>query len=151
MNDTTLAPVVRTVDVAVSVERAFDVFTERIGEWWPLEVHSLYVDKAATVVIEGRPGGRVYEVSVDGQEGSWGEVLEFDPPSRVVLAWKPNTDPRPHTRVEVTFTEIAGGTHVELTHTGWELLGDIAEEARTSYHEGWVPTLERYAKGTETL
>lgn len=141
----TLAPVVRTVDVKADADKAFRVFTERIGEWWPLEVHSIHGDKTETCVIEPVAGGRVYEVARDGAEASWGEVLEYDPPNRVVIAWKPNTEPTPPTRLEVTFTPTGDGTRVQLTHTGWELLGDVAEEARHSYDEGWVPTLERYA------
>jgi uncharacterized protein YndB with AHSA1/START domain len=147
----TIAPVIRTVDVEVPVERAFKVFTERFGEWWPLETHGLFLDKAKTAIIEPRAGGRVYEVSETDQEASWGEVLEFDPPSKVVLAWKPNATPLPPTTLEVTFTASGDGTHVVLTHTGWELLGDLAEEARESYHEGWVPTLERFVGATKRL
>ena len=145
----TIAPVIRTVEVDVPVERAFSVFTERFGEWWPLEVHSLYLDKARTAVIEPRAGGRVYEVSESDEEASWGEVLEFEPPSKLVLAWKPNSTPVPPTTLEITFTAADNGTHVVLTHTGWERLGDAAEEARQSYDEGWVPTLERYVGATK--
>lgn len=150
MNETALAPVVRTVHVEVSVDRAFHVFTEKLGEWWPFEVHSIYMDKAETAVIEPRPGGRVFERSVDGDESSWGEVVDYDPPGRIVLAWKPNSRPTPPTTVEVTFTPQGSGTNVVLTHTGWELLGDEADESRESYDEGWAPTLERFVKAAKT-
>ena len=143
--NSTLAPVVRTIEVKAEVDKAFRVFTDGIGEWWPLEIHGVYDEKAETCVIEPRAGGRVYERSTDGEEFSWGEVLAYEPPGRVVLAWKPNTESTPPTTVEVTFTATDGGTVVELTHSGWELLGDVAEEARASYDEGWIPTLERYA------
>jgi uncharacterized protein YndB with AHSA1/START domain len=150
MNETVLAPVVRTVHVEVPADRAFHVFTENFGEWWPLEMHGIYGDKAETAVIEPRAGGRVFERSVDGDEVPWGEVIDYDPPGRIVLAWKPNSEPTPPTTVEVTFTADATGTQVVLTHTGWELLGDAADEARQSYHEGWVPTLQRFVQATET-
>jgi uncharacterized protein YndB with AHSA1/START domain len=149
MNETALAPVVRTVHVEVPVDRAFHVFTEKMGEWWPLEVHSLYGNKAETAIIEPRVGGRVFERSVDGEEGSWGEVLAYEPPGHLVLAWKPNTRPAPPTRVEVTFSAEGSGTQVVLTHTGWELLGEDADEARQSYDEGWIPTLERFVEAAE--
>ena len=148
MNDTT--PVVRTIDVSVPVDEAFRVFTEGMGTWWPLEVHSLYLERAEAVTFDAVVGGRVTERSADGEAANWAEVLVYEPPTRFVLAWKPNTTPAPPTRLEVTFTPAAGGTHVELTHSGWELLGDEWKEARSSYSEGWIPTLERYARAAET-
>lgn len=145
MNDTTIAPVVRTIDVEVPVEKAFKVFTEGIGTWWPLQVHGVYLERAETAVFEPRVGGRVIERSTSGEESSWADVLEFEAPLRFVLAWRPNTA-RPPTRLEVTFTATDTGTRVELVHTGWELLGADAEEVRSRYSEGWVATLERFAQ-----
>lgn len=150
MNDTTIAPVMRTINVSAPVDKAFKVFTEGMGAWWPLEVHSLYLERAETVTFDPVVGGRVTERSADGEEANWAEVLVYEPPSRFVLAWKPNTSPAPPTRLEVTFTPDGSGTHVELTHSGWELLGDEWEEARSSYSEGWIRTLERYARAAET-
>jgi uncharacterized protein YndB with AHSA1/START domain len=63
----------------------------------------------------------------------------------VVLAWKPNTSDRPPTELEVRFTAVAGGTLVELEHRGWERLGEIAEEARAGYGQGWAGVLTRFA------
>ena len=146
INDT--APVVRTIEVRAPVEKAFRVFTEEMGHWWPFKEHSVYLEDAETAVFEPRVGGRVIERSVTGDEASWGDVLEFEPPVRFVLAWRPNTR-RPSTRLEVTFTPTASGTRVELIHTGWELLGDDAADVRSSYNEGWVSTLEHYAGAAE--
>ena len=145
MSDATIAPVVRTIDVSAPVDKAFRVFTEEMGSWWPLDVHSLYLERAASVTFDPAVGGHVTERSADGDEASWAQVLVYEPPTRFVLAWKPNTTPAPPTRLEVTFTPTAGGTHVELTHSGWELLGDEWEGARSSYSDGWISTLEHYA------
>jgi len=42
MTETTaLAPLTKAVVVDCSVERAFEVFTDRLGEWWPLATHSV--------------------------------------------------------------------------------------------------------------
>jgi hypothetical protein len=48
--------------------------------------------------------------------------------------------------VEVAFLPDGDGTRVELTHTGWEALGERAEQARRSYDQGWVPVLERFVE-----
>jgi uncharacterized protein YndB with AHSA1/START domain len=144
-----IAPVVRAISVAVPPERAFKVFTERIGAWWPLEMHGVFGDKAKTCVMEPRVGGRVYEVSVDGEEASWAEVTAYEPPERIVWSWRPNRDRPAPTEVEITFTPEGGGTRVELMHRGWELLGDEGAEARDSYDSGWPKTLARFAEIAE--
>jgi uncharacterized protein YndB with AHSA1/START domain len=145
MAKATIAPVVRSVDVDAPVDKAFLVFTERIGEWWPLQAHGIFEDKAETCVLEGRVGGRLYERSVDGDEGQWGTVTAYEPPTRLVLSWHPNLDRPAPTEIEVTFTPLGEGTHVELVHRGWEVLGDVALEARDSYDGGWPETLRCYA------
>ena len=96
------------------------------------------------VVFEPREGGRVYEITSEGVEGPWAEVLAFEAPHRFVLAWKPNDRDEPPTEVEVRFVPDGGGTRVELEHRAWERLGDRAREARDAYAHGWTLTLERF-------
>jgi uncharacterized protein YndB with AHSA1/START domain len=144
MNSTVIEAVRQTIVVDASPERAFQVFTEEIGTWWPLDdVHSRLED-AETAMIEPRKGGRVYERGASGEEASWGEVLEWEPPTRLVLLWKPNDSPYPPTEVEVRFTAEGERTRVELEHRGWERLGDDAGKARDSYEKGWPPVLARF-------
>ena len=145
----TIPPVIRAVDVNAPIEKAFSVFTERIGEWWPLETHGIYGDQSETCILEPRVGGRLYERSLEGEEGNWATVTAYEPPSRLVLSWKPNPDRPAPTEIEVTFTQQGAGTHVELTHRGWELLGDEGPEARDSYNSGWPGTLAGYARYAE--
>lgn len=150
--DTTVPPVARTVTVSRPVEEAFRIFTEEFGSWWPLDAYSrAYAErddgvKAETVVIEGRIGGRIYEVMSDGTEASWGEVVVWEPPHRVVLSWKPNPRPTPPTEVEVIFTATDTGTRVDVEHRGWERLGDVAGQTRKDYSDGWPRVLARFGQ-----
>jgi uncharacterized protein YndB with AHSA1/START domain len=153
--ETTIAPVVRSVSVRREVEEAFRIFTEEIGSWWPLESHARAVAqrtgegvKAETVILEGRVGGRIYEVMSDGTEASWGEVLVWEPPRRLVLSWNPSPR-RQVTEVEVTFTAQEDGTRVDLEHRGWERLGDEAKEIREEYVQGWPIVLSRFAPAAD--
>jgi len=41
--------------------------------------------------------------------------------------------------------QIARNVPVGITHTGWERLGDKAQETRDSYDNGWVYVLACYA------
>jgi uncharacterized protein YndB with AHSA1/START domain len=147
-------PIHASVAVRAGQERAFEVFTAGLDTWWPLETHSRAVDqfegvKAERVEFEGRVGGRVIEHLSDGQALSWGEVLVWQPPSRFVLAWKPNASDRPPTELEVRFTPQGDGTLVEIEHRGWERLGEIAEEARASYGENWQRVIDRFGEAAD--
>jgi uncharacterized protein YndB with AHSA1/START domain len=144
-------PIRRSVRVDRTQEDAFRLFTEDIGDWWPTELFSRSADgefgngvKLERVVFEPKQGGRIYEVTSDGREPSWAEVLVYEPPNRIVLAWKPNDSDRPPTEVEVRFEADAGGTRVDLEHRGWERLGDLAAKARKGYSDGWRTPLERF-------
>lgn len=143
---TTLEPLRRSVTVNLSPERAFALFTDGMGTWWPLEDYSRAVDqyegvKAERLVFEVRVGGRMLEHLSNGEVLPWGEVLAWEPPSRVVMSWKPNSTDRPPTELEVRFVAEGSGTRVELEHRGWERLGDLAERARAQYEGGWPTTL----------
>jgi uncharacterized protein YndB with AHSA1/START domain len=145
-------PVRKQVRVARPVEEAFALFVEGIGSWWPVELHSRVADEQHArgvtvdrVVFEPRPGGRVFEVTSEGVEGQWAEVLEFEEPDRFLLAWKPNDRPEPPTEVEVRFEPDGDGTRVTLEHRGWERLGERAGQARDGYADGWRTPLERFA------
>jgi len=134
-----IAPVMRAVRVARSPEDTFRLFTEEMGAWWPMASHSVF-GAEATVAVEG---AEVVETGPDGRRTVWAEVVECDPPHLFTMRWHPGTDPATPTTVEVRFLADGDGTRVELTHTGWEVLGERAARARESYDEGWVPVLDR--------
>jgi uncharacterized protein YndB with AHSA1/START domain len=142
-------PIRRSVVVTCSPAKAFEVFTAKMDGWWPLRVHSRAADrredsvKAERIVLEPWVGGRLFEVMSDGSEGSWGTILTWDPPHRLVIAWKPNASPQPATEVDVSFIEQDDGqTRVDLEHRGWERLGDLAREGREAYATGWPRTFD---------
>lgn len=66
--DPTLAPVVKRIAVPCSCERAFELFTVGIANWWPLATHSVGQDNAASCRIERQLGGRIFETGKDGAE-----------------------------------------------------------------------------------
>jgi uncharacterized protein YndB with AHSA1/START domain len=141
-----IQPVVVAIDVRRGIEEAFRVFTAEIGAWWPVAGHSVEPDRVETVVLEGRVGGRLYERWHDGGEVDWGRVLAWEPPARLVLSWSPTLERRPPTEVEVRFLAVEPDhTRVELEHRGWERLGDLAAQARSSYEGGWPGVLDAFA------
>ena len=81
-------PIRQEIIIDVTPERAFRVFTEEHGAWWPLATHHIGAQAAETAIIEPRVGGRWFERAADGTECMWGRVLAWDPPGRLVLAWQ---------------------------------------------------------------
>lgn len=149
-----IEPIHATVTIRRTPEDAFRVFTREMGTWWPLQAFSMAEDtegqvKAETVVFEEHEGGRVYEVMSDGTEGTWATILAWDPPRRLVLAWKPNLTDNEPTELEVTFTTDGDGTRVHVEHRGWERLGTLAEEARAGYGENWNGVLALFVVAAE--
>ena len=126
------SPVRRSVTVKASPARAFEVFTSGFSSWWP-KTHSIGTVPLKTATIEPRAGGRWYETGEDGSECPWGDVIAWEPPQRIVLAWRIGTDwkfdPDLLTEVEVRFVPLAGGgTRVDLEHRLLENMGPKAEE-----------------------
>lgn len=142
----------KTITVDVPAQRAFTVFAERMGSWWPLADKSIGAAPAETVVLEPFPGGRWFERGVDGSECAWGRVLAFEPPTRLLLAWQIGADwkhdPALHTEVEVRFVaEDESRTRIELEHRGLEAFGADAASMQTLFDSpnAWESVLDAYA------
>jgi uncharacterized protein YndB with AHSA1/START domain len=135
-----IAAIHKSVTVRRPVEEAFALFTEGIATWWPLATHSIYEERATTAVFESRVGGRLYEISIDGEKGVWGTVRVWAPPHRIVYSWHPGRGEETAQEVEVQFAADGVGTRVEIEHRGWER----APEQRSGYDEGWDFVLGQY-------
>ncbi len=147
MNDALVIEVVRkTVTVDCAVEEAFRIFTKDAMSWWPVASHSIH-GTVSEIVFEPRVGGEVYEVVESGERGHWATVLEWEPPSRLVLAWN-ILDLGDVTEVEVRFLAADGRTRVELEHRGWENVELDAPTKRGDYDEGWGVVLGKYVDRT---
>ena len=141
---TTRAPVIRAAFVRCDVEQAFAAFTDRIGAWWPLPTHGLFGERAGGVAFVS---GRLVERSVAGEEVTWGEVLAWEPPDRLVVSWHPGRESDDASEVEVRFVPDGDGTRVELEHRGWERFGEDAMRRRRGYvgPGAWGAVLEHFA------
>jgi uncharacterized protein YndB with AHSA1/START domain len=151
------AIVKRIVRVGVHIEKAFQVFTEGMGKWWPA-THHIGGVPFKDILIDPHVGGRWYEISADGAECIWGSVLAWEPPYRVVLSWhlQPdwsfNRDMARASEVALRFvSEGPESTRVEFEHrhlerhgAGWEKMCEQVGSAG-----GWPVILESYAAATK--
>lgn len=139
-----IAPVIKKRSVPLAPEAAFDLFTRRIGEWWPVGTHSVAGEHVKEIRFEGHVAGRLLEVAADGTQCSWGEVLAWDPPNRFVISWHPTREPKAASILEVRFRPHDGGTELTLEHRGWEEHGAEGERLRGMYDSGWEFVLGRF-------
>lgn len=131
-----IPPLRREVLVDAGPEAAFEVFTARIGAWWPVADHSIY--GAGTAV--SFDGGRLLEQSAAGEEAMWGTVTRWEPPHALAFTWHPGTAPEQASHVTVTFAASGDQTLVTLEHSGWESFAEPAA-ARANYDHGWPQVL----------
>lgn len=146
---------VRTsIVVDAPIERAFSVFTEGIGSWFPPEYNLLGVEIAERV-FEPREGGSVYDRGVDGSECRWARVLAYEPPTRVVISWdidprwQIEANPERTSEVDVRFVpEEPDRTRVELEHRNLDRHGEGWEQIRDAVggEGGWPGCLQRFAE-----
>jgi uncharacterized protein YndB with AHSA1/START domain len=156
---TTDTSVHSSIVVDAPLERAFSVFTEDIGSWWPPEHHILQAE-LKDMVFEPRQGGHIYDRGIDGSECHWGRVLSYEPPTRVVfswdisLQWKLEPDPQRTSEVEVRF--VADGpsrTRIELEHRHIDYHGEGWEQMRDAVGspDGWGVGLGRFAERVKSV
>ena len=139
-----LDPIIKTVEVPCDKEKAFTVFLNEMGSWWPARPFTTSAMAGSTlkeIRVEPVVGGQITEVSEDGTEYLWGEILTYNPFDAFTMDFhipSPDWDIGPMSHVEVRFTEMAENkTRVVLTHGNWEALGDMAPQIRGGYEHGW--------------
>jgi len=108
--------------VPAAPERAFTAFTGEIGAWWrPNGLFQFTDDRTGTLAFHPGPGGRLVETYADGSSFTVGEVLTWEPPTRLVLTWRhASFAPDQTTELHVTFTEVGVETRVVVEHYGWD-------------------------------
>jgi uncharacterized protein YndB with AHSA1/START domain len=109
--------------------------------WWT-EPDRIVRWMGSAAEVDLRPGGAVRFSYANGAVMA-GEVVELDPPSRLVLTWgweDPTEVVRPgQSRVEVAFDAVEGGTRVRVRHH------DLPDGERDGHAEGWDYFLGRLA------
>ena len=147
-----IEPVRVSVTVEAPAERAFTLFTEGLGSWWPAG-YTWSRDMLERIAIEPRLDGRCFERGPHGFTCDWGRVLAWDPPQRLVLSWQigprrePEPDPGKASEVEVRFSPDGPAVTVELEHREFARHGDGGDRYREQMAspEGWPLILGRYA------
>ncbi len=133
--------ITRTVMLACTPERAFSLFTERAGEWWPAERRHTR-DAKSTIRIEKT--GRFYERSTAGVEVELGIVRLYEPASRLVLDWYPGTSAAQPTHVEVRFEPDGAATRVTINHGPGPASAELYLQRAAAYEASWTRVLDAW-------
>lgn len=139
----------QSILIRAEPERVFRAYAEEIDRWWPRQGTYRYSfappDRTPSQIrFEGGLGGRFYETFDDGSEYVIGEILVWEPPSRLCYSWR---DPRwsISTEVEVRFEAIDGKTRVTVLHDGF----DQIREGSTGYAVGLSEILAAFESWVE--
>jgi len=107
--------------VQASPARAFQAFTEEVGQWWrhnPL--FAATPRSPGRMAFEPGPEGRFVEILPDGKVFEIGRIRVWEPPRRLAFGWRAATfAPDMEGEVEVAFDPVGHETRVTVTHKGW--------------------------------
>ena len=137
-----LDPIIKTIEVPCSQEKAFKVFVNEMGSWWPLDKRSISLmhggEPAKSLHVEPKQGGKIVEIGHDDTEHLWGTITAYDPHDLVGMDFHMGLPPENASLVEVRFTALGEDqARVELTQSNWEAFGDMAQMMHDGYGSSW--------------
>lgn len=136
---------VKSVLLPLAPAAAFQLFTEKIGEWWPTDRRHTEDPASEIFLLES---GRFYERARDGREVELGHVRSWDRPKRIVLDFFVATDPERPTEVEITFAAQRGGTQVTVLHRPKPVSEALWIERAPRYAQSWDIVLAALSRAT---
>jgi hypothetical protein len=129
--------IVKSVMLPLAPLAAFELFTQKIGAWWPADRRHTQ-DPASEIFL--LQSGRFYERARDGHEVELGYVRSWELPSRILFDFFIATGPEKPTEVEITFAADEGGTRVTVIH-----------RPKPSSEALWTERAPRYAHSWEVV
>jgi uncharacterized protein YndB with AHSA1/START domain len=134
--DVTEGLILARVEITASPERVFRALTtDELTRWWG----AVEGYRTTAFTIDLRPGG-AWRSEGKGADGRAfhveGEVIEVDPPRKLVQTWRPSWESGPATTITYTLDAIDGGTRVTLRHTGF-----TNAQACEGHSDGWTRVL----------
>ena len=139
------------------VEAVIEVAAPRERVWRAVTEPALVAEWMGCLDFRAIPGA-VFYMQPDRARRARGDVegaivcrlRTLDSPRRLSFDWVFPDDPQ--TFVEIRLREIPGGTHVKITHSGWDQFApEETEKVRAGLWRGWyavaLPTLRRVAEG----
>jgi uncharacterized protein YndB with AHSA1/START domain len=147
-----LLVVEQTVDAPI--ERAFEIFVDEIGTWWPRD-YTVSKDNLEEIGIDAKFEGQCFERDKGGAIVVWGTVLTIARPEHIVFAWQIDADrslianTALASRVDIRFVaETPQTTKILLVHRDFPRHGPGWQKYRSNMasKSGWPRLMDHYAK-----
>lgn len=149
-----LEPIVTRIEVPCGLSRAYGVFVEGMGSWWPLHKRAMSMrtgTPALRLDVDPVVGGKIVEIGGDGTQYHWGTFRALQPPDYAAFDFHMGMPAAQASMVEVRFAAVTPHrTAVTLTQGNWEAFGDLAEMLRGSYGSSWSLILDGYEQALAT-
>lgn len=118
------ASVIVSLRVGVSPLRAFEAFTQDIGQWWVQNPLFMLTPRGdGCLRFEPGEGGRLVTTLSDGSEFEVGRIAVWEPGKRLALTWRQATFASDQsTYLDVSFEAIGNETRVTVEHRGWDTI-----------------------------
>jgi hypothetical protein len=126
--------IVKSVLLPLPPGVAFELFTQKIGQWWPADRRHTQ-DPASEIFLLA--SGRFYERARDGREVDLGRVRAWDYPKRILLDFYVATGREQPTEVEIAFAATAGGTLLTVGHRPKPESEALWSERAPRYERSW--------------
>lgn len=143
-----------TQEIQAEADFVYNMFTARLGDWWPL-TYTFSGPLCASAEVEPKKGGEWYERTSKGERLSWGKVKHIEPGRRVLLEFAIGADRKPappehSSTVEVSFEGLPdGGTLIAVEHRDFERHGEAGAQMCEGMGspQGWPLILAELARG----
>jgi uncharacterized protein YndB with AHSA1/START domain len=135
--------IVKSVVLPLPPLAAFELFTRKMGEWWPSDRRHTQDPSSEIFLLES---GRFYERAHDGHEIELGRVRAWEAPDRILLDFFIATTPEKPTEVEITFAAEKGGTRVTVTHRSKPESESLWTARAPRYERSWDVMLDALSR-----
>jgi len=133
----------KKVIVDAEKEKAFKIFLQELGNWWPRE-YTWSQDELVSLKVNPIANGFFTEIGPYGFQCDWGRIIKIDDNS-LAFYWQigPNRVPEPNperaSEVEIRFTGENGYTIILLEHRDFSRHGEqgSAYQEMMNAPEGW--------------
>ncbi|MFN8454473.1 MAG: helix-turn-helix domain-containing protein [Anaerolineae bacterium] len=124
------------VTITASPERVFEALTRDVAAWWGTPY--LMAEAAQDIIFEPKLGGRFYEVWGEHEGVLYATVTGLKQAERLELTGPMGMGGAVHGLFSFELAPQAQGTLLRLSHKAF---GEVTEETKANYSQGWQDLL----------
>ena len=130
------------VTIDAPPERVFDALTKDVSSWWG-EPHMYDEARARDIRLEPVVGGDCYEDWGDGEGAVYATVTLLRRPERLRMSGSMGMSGAVAGVIDIRLSPQGKSTVLRLSHRA---VGEVTEETRTGYRNGWKVLLTERLK-----